>query len=1199
MADQVERVVLEVDESPAVAGTKKANVGLGEFEKAAEKAGKSASNSFDSVGRTIVSVVDRTRTSIDRLVAQAEKRAATAGLDSIQKLAYERDQTLKKVAGNPAAIERTTAAYAKLFAQAKDGLVAQVESRAATAGLSSLQKLAYERDQTLKKVAGDPQAIQRVNAAYQKLIETSEHGSSKFKEFGETVARFFESPLSTAKELLVSVAEKMGPLGIAATATAGIISAVGFAAFESAKSLGEWGVQMNDLQLRTGLTAKEVGQFSFAAKAAGADASIFERIMRGLTLSLTDNSEASDKARDTLKKLGVEPRNLEGAIRPTSELLLEISEGLNKLPNTYARNKAALDLFKKAGIEAIPVMMELSENVKRARELGIGPSQKDIDQAKELNRQVTEIETAWSALVRNVVKKPLVLVVKAVADTSTTSRIPGAFTESVLSYLFGSGSAQLPAPRTPSAPSPEDNPLYKQAASGLSGYLQGSLEGARAQADRLKRQYEDARNAATQAAEAGRLLPQVAEEHRQKVEETWRAYQRQSDVLKGLEKDESRRVATLEKIRDLVREGSGFLRIGPGTKSETIVTQAEIDALKSKRPPSLRKRGEYVPDPDRMTPGNFPNLPEGNQPRGVFVSPDSSRQARDGEIAAQEAFGAGLIAKQQEFDREHLSNIQMEAEYTARIVELRTGPGGEIHAAEEVWRIRQNALDEEFKLTGDIFRYREESLHNEYDMRLRIAEEERKQWEGIRSTSEGLFHTLFTDTKNFGSALKTTIRDAFLKPIEQGLSKMVADALNPIIYGQDGKGGIAGGLRGIFNPTGATPPFLPGSIGSGKKLDVHSKSDLPSHIGDMVLQGGAVPVVVVNMPGTGQPGSATSMLSKAAGFAGLSGLLGMGSSASGAPAGVVTSTINGVSTGPGTVYGASGGLGGTPPFLPGSGGSMGPLGNLKGALGNIGDIGKVFSQAHGGATGSLGGALLGGGVVLAVDGLRRGGWKGMIETGAGGAAIGFKFGGPLGAVIGGAIGLGVGALRWLFGGKKPEDQMREAVRSVYGVDIRENSILKQMVQIAQQGFGGDYRLAARSDQIRELVSLYAQNTGQHGPGSFQNLPTSFRQENGHVMQMAAGFDNATPEFYKSSFGQYGYGSGGGSEIIPDQATKAPVYVQVQLDGQATTKAWAGQWTNAVAANPQVVTSATNKELSANRSRGDTKRILLRPYAVRS
>ena len=50
----------------------------------------------------------------------------------------------------------------------------------------------------------------------------------------------------------------------------------------SDQSLGEYGTRVKDAELRTGLTAKEVGQFGFAARAVGQDISIVERLMRGM-----------------------------------------------------------------------------------------------------------------------------------------------------------------------------------------------------------------------------------------------------------------------------------------------------------------------------------------------------------------------------------------------------------------------------------------------------------------------------------------------------------------------------------------------------------------------------------------------------------------------------------------------------------------------------------------------------------------------------------------------------------------------------------------------------------------------------------------------------------------------------------------------------------------------------------------------------
>jgi len=61
-----------------------------------------------------------------------------------------------------------------------------------------------------------------------------------------------------------------------------------------------------------------------------------------------------------LQRMGIDLHTAAGEMKPTSDILIEISEGLNKLPEGLQRDAAAMDLFKRVGIEAIPFMTELN-----------------------------------------------------------------------------------------------------------------------------------------------------------------------------------------------------------------------------------------------------------------------------------------------------------------------------------------------------------------------------------------------------------------------------------------------------------------------------------------------------------------------------------------------------------------------------------------------------------------------------------------------------------------------------------------------------------------------------------------------------------------------------------------------------------------------------------------------------------------------
>ena len=366
MADQAERVILEAEDlvSPVV---DKANAGLDRFEKQAES----------SHGK-VIRISDQTRTSVQRLISSLEKQAETYGKSGVDRLITQRDQLLQRYNREPQAIDAITKSYEKMIA---------MEEKAARESLAL--KAAKEAEEALQKQ------------------------SEAIKGFGERVSQFMENPLQGAKGAVSSVLTALGPFGIAVATGAAVLGTIAVSAFEAAKSLGEYGTRVKDAELRTGLTAKEVGQFGFAARAVGQDISIVERLMRGMAQAANDNSNEGEKARVTMRAMGIEFHTATGEMKPTSEILIELSEGLNRLPAGFERDAAAMALFKKVGVEAIPFMTELNENLRVAHEQGFGPTEEDIHRFSEYQRQVTVLETKWDGLVRKF-KEGLVVTVTLV-----------------------------------------------------------------------------------------------------------------------------------------------------------------------------------------------------------------------------------------------------------------------------------------------------------------------------------------------------------------------------------------------------------------------------------------------------------------------------------------------------------------------------------------------------------------------------------------------------------------------------------------------------------------------------------------------------------------------------------------------------------------------------------------------------------------
>jgi hypothetical protein len=143
---------------------------------------------------------------------------------------------------------------------------------------------------------------------------------------------------------------------------------------------------------------------------------------------------------------------------------------------------------------------------------------------------------------------------------------------------------------------------------------------------------------------------------------------------------------------------------------------------------------------------------------------------------------------------------------------------------------------------------------------------------------------------------------------------------------------------------------------------------------------------------------------------------------------------------------------------------------------------SLLAQYGGAGVGA--GAAAGAGLGLFASGFQRGGAGGLaMDVGGGalaGAGIGFLAGGPIGAAIGAAIGAVAGGITGvvrLFV-KTEQERIRATIKQVYGIDISNRSILTQIQQIVDQKYGGSVSIGVRSQEVQDIIRLYALSTGQ-------------------------------------------------------------------------------------------------------------------------
>jgi hypothetical protein len=234
-------------------------------------------------------------------------------------------------------------------------------------------------------------------------------------------------------------------------------------------------------------------------------------------------------------------------------------------------------------------------------------------------------------------------------------------------------------------------------------------------------------------------------------------------------------------------------------------------------------------------------------------------------------------------------------------------------------------------------------------------------------------------------------------------------------------------------------------------------------------------------------------------------------------------------------------------------------------------------------------AALAGGAVLGMMGLQRGGWSGLGMTTAGGAMIGYKFGGPVGAAIGAGVGAAAGFIRMLFKGR--DQKLIDEVKSLYGITID-----KQFARtLAEQSRGQDLRMFLRSPQVREQIEAYAACTGQR-MASLDNTPrgVNLAQSGGALIQAGTSVGGSL----------YGYASGlpsfGGLSLKSFGSNPPPqiINVTIQADGQATESFLEGKTVQFVTRNGRAVQQGLGRALQASEGRTQSGTALMDPLAAK-
>lgn len=231
----------------------------------------------------------------------------------------------------------------------------------------------------------------------------------------EEAVKLGTAEISGSFEAMAGVIEAaLGPL---------VAMTVAFAAFheitETINQTVELAQQLKIMSEKTGIAAEELSALTYAAKLSEVQV---DQLGIGLQ-RLARNMESAAKtgkgpAADAFADLGIKASTAGGQLRPMRDILLDLADRFQSMPDGPRKAALAMDLFGRSGANLIPMLNRGKQGIEdleaEARRLGVTMSGENITAALEYEEAMKKLRAVWDGFLRTIVVDALPVLEKLV-----------------------------------------------------------------------------------------------------------------------------------------------------------------------------------------------------------------------------------------------------------------------------------------------------------------------------------------------------------------------------------------------------------------------------------------------------------------------------------------------------------------------------------------------------------------------------------------------------------------------------------------------------------------------------------------------------------------------------------------------------------------------------------------------------------------
>jgi lambda family phage tail tape measure protein len=203
--------------------------------------------------------------------------------------------------------------------------------------------------------------------------------------------------------MLGSVLGKLGPAGLLAGAS---IAALGVGITALVMPVARVGDEFFKLSQKTGVSVEALTALDYAAKLSDVSTEGMTKALQKLSVAMFDTQINGVEGSAALRALGVSATDVNGQIRPTEQVLLDLTDKFSAMPDGADKAALAVKLFGKEGLSIIPFLNQgragITALMEEAQRLGLVMSE-DVARASEVfNDNLTRLSAIFEGVQRQI-----------------------------------------------------------------------------------------------------------------------------------------------------------------------------------------------------------------------------------------------------------------------------------------------------------------------------------------------------------------------------------------------------------------------------------------------------------------------------------------------------------------------------------------------------------------------------------------------------------------------------------------------------------------------------------------------------------------------------------------------------------------------------------------------------------------------------